>query len=626
MFVLLVAGLLGLVAVPWQSLDVAGQTPRAVPVTSRPVVHYDDALLSKPTYTVRMEVDVKIAMRDGTQLSLDIYRPDAEGRFPAILVRTPYSNGTDAGIDQGKWFAARGYVFITGDVRGKYDSKGDFYPFRHEADDGYDTDDWIGRQPWFNGRLGTMGGSYVGFTQLAQAIRGSKYLVAMAPQVTTSDIYNNWIYNDGALSLAFASSWGSVSIDGQIAQATATAHDFNKVYRHLPLIDAHKVAGHRSIHWRDWLSHPERTSSYWDDVSHENQMTKVTVPLLTIDGWYDIFVRGAIDDDAKIRKGGATDLARTGKRLMIGPWVHGTGRRNNQPAGAAADPNAVDFGPLAEVNNQNITLRWFDYWLKGVENGVRDEPPIKIFVMGENVWRYENEWPLARAQATKYFIASNGRANSLHGDGRLGTAAPSGAPTDSYIYDPLDPVPTLGGTSCCAALTPTGPWDQRAAERRDDVLVFSTEPLSEAVEVTGPVTLVLYAASSARDTDFTAKLVDVTPDGFARNVVDGIVRARYRENKARGPASLITPGQVYEYSIDMWATSNVFLPGHRIRLEISSSNFPRWDRNLNTGEPMFTSVKVEKATQTIHHSAQYQSHVVLPIVPRAARSTQSAAR
>jgi putative CocE/NonD family hydrolase len=187
-------------------------------------------------------------------------------------------------------------------------------------------------------------------------------------------------------------------------------------------------------------------------------------------------------------------------------------------------------------------------------------------------------------------------------------------------------VPTLGGTSCCAALTPTGPWDQRAAERRDDVLVFSTEPLKEAVEVTGPVTMVLYAASSARDTDFTAKLVDVTPDGFARNVVDGIVRARYRENKARGPASLITPGQVYEYRIDMWATSNVFLPGHRIRLEIASSNFPRWDRNLNTGEPMFTSVKVEKATQTIHHSAQYQSHVVLPIVPRAARSTQSAAR
>jgi putative CocE/NonD family hydrolase len=233
---------LGLGVVQWQSVGVDGQAQRAVPVTSRPVVHYDDALLSKPTHNVRMEVDEKVPMRDGTQLSVDIYRPDTEGRFPAILVRTPYSNGTDAGIEQGKWFAARGYVFITGDVRGKYDSKGDFYPFRNEADDGYDTDEWIGRQPWFNGKLGTMGGSYVGFTQLSQAIRGSKYLVAMAPQVTTSDIYNNWIYNDGALSLAFASSWGSVSIDGQIAQATASAHDFNQVYRHLPLIDAHKVA------------------------------------------------------------------------------------------------------------------------------------------------------------------------------------------------------------------------------------------------------------------------------------------------------------------------------------------------------------------------------------------------
>jgi putative CocE/NonD family hydrolase len=617
LYTLAVASLVGLGVVQWQSTQLAGQATR--PAESRPVQHYDEAVLSKPTYEVRTEVDVKIPMRDGALLSADIYRPDAEGRFPAVLVRTPYSNGTDANIATSKWWAQRGYVLIQQDVRGKYDSKGDFYPFKNEPNDGYDMDEWIGKQPWFNGKLGTMGGSYVGFTQWGQAIRGSKYLVAMAPQVTTPDIYGNWLYIDGALNYAFDVSWGSVSIDGQIAQATSGIVDMMKVYRTLPIIDAPKTAGHRAPHYRDWVMHPTRDDPYWNDISFENDHDKVEVPMLTIEGWYDIFVRGAINDDIAIRAKAKTEVARTGKRLMIGPWVHGTGRRNNTPANAASDPNAVDFGPAAETDNQKITLRWFDYWLKGIQNGVREEPPIKIFVMGENVWRHENEWPLTRAQPTKFYISSGGRANTLHGDGVLSTAMPKGADTDTYTYDPDNPVPTLGGNSCCAALTPTGPWDQRAAERRDDVLVFSTPPLKEAVEVTGPVTMKLYAATSARDTDWTAKLVDVRPDGFARNVQEGILRARYRETRGQRPGTLLEPGRVYEYTIDMWAGSNLFLPGHQIRLEISSSNFPRFDRNLNTGENTATGTRMEKARQTIYHNTQYPSHVVLPIVPRGAQ-------
>ena len=620
---LTVVALVALGVVQRQSGPVQGQTSQ--PATLRPVRHFDEAVLSKPTHAVVMDVDVKVPMRDGVMLSTDVYRPDGPGTFPAILVRTPYSNGTDAAIAQSKWFAQRGYVVLQQDVRGKYDSKGDFYPFRHEPNDGFDMDEWIGKQPWFNGKLGTMGGSYVGFTQWGQAIRGSRYLVAMAPQVTTPDIYNNWIYIDGAMSLAFAASWGSVSIDGQVAQATATAHDFTKVYRHLPLIDMPKVAGHRAPHFRDWVSHPTR-DSYWNDVSYENEHDKVTVPMLTIEGWYDIFVRGAIADDIAIRQKAKTEVARTGKRLMIGPWVHGTGRRDNQAPGPNANPEAYDFGPAAEVENQKITLRWFDYWLKGIENGVKDEPPIKIFVMGENVWRYENEWPLRRAQPTKYYISSGGRANTLYGDGVLSTSTPrAGSETDRYTYDPNNPVPTLGGNSCCAALTPTGPWDQRAAERRDDVLVYSTEVLKEAVEVTGPVTMKLYAATSARDTDWTAKLVDVGPDGFARNVQEGIIRARYR-NAIGKPGTLLEPNRVYEYTIDMWAGSNVFLPGHQIRLEISSSNFPRFDRNLNTGEDTATGTRMERAQQTIYHSAQYPSHIILPTVTRESRALSTAVR
>jgi putative CocE/NonD family hydrolase len=587
----------------------------------RELQHYDEARLSRPTYPVRTDSDVRVPMHDGTTVSVDIYRPGTTGQFPAILIRTPYNNNTDVAVAQGKWFASRGYVVVQGDVRGKFDSNGDFYPFKNEPDDGFDTDEWIGRQAWFNGKLGTMGGSYVGFTQWSQAIRGSKYLTAMAPTVTTPDIYGNWFYTNGAFNYAFALSWGAVSIDGRVAQYTP-AYDWNVVYPNLPIADSPAAAGHRAPQYHDWVSHPTR-DAFWSTVSHEDKYQSIAVPIFSVDGWYDIFLRGALQDQVAVQKQGASDMARRGKRIMIGPWVHGTGHRNNIAPGQAADPNATDFGPAAEVDLQKVYLRWFDYWLKGIDNGVAEEPPVKIFVMGENYWRYEHEWPLARTRYTNYYIASGGGANSLLGNGTLSTTSP--APTvadhDTFTYDPANPVPTLGGNVCCAAQVPSGPWDQRAAERRDDVLVFTSEALKEPVEVTGPITMTLYAATTGRDTDWTAKLVDVGPDGFARNVQDGVVRARYREGTGTA-ASLLESGRVYEYTIDMWATSNTFVPGHRIRLELSSSNFPRFDRNLNTGEDPATATRVEPVTQTVYHSARYPSHVVLPIIPRGSQSTQ----
>ena len=597
----------------------ARQAP-AAPASSG-IQHYDDASLSRPMHRVRMENDVRVKMRDGITLSVDVYRPDSPGRFPAILIRTPYNNNTEQAVAQGKWFAERGYVLVQADVRGKFDSLGDFYPFRNEPNDGFDTDEWIGSQPWFNGKLGTLGGSYVGFTQWSQAIRGSRYLTAMAPTVTTPDIYGNWIYTNGALNYAFALSWGAVSIDGRVAQFTQ-AYDWTNVYRHLPIVDAPSAAGHRAPHYRDWVRHASR-DSLWSTLSHEDKYNVIEVPIFTVEGWYDIFLRGALQDHVAVRQKGKTETARTGKRIMIGPWVHSTGRRNNVPAGQAVPPGATDFGPSAEVDLQRVYLRWFDYWLKGMQNGVMQEPPVKIFVMGENYWRHEQEWPLARTQYTKYYLSSAGRANSLDGNGTLSTSLPAAGTSDTntFTYDPANPVPTLGGNVCCAQQVPSGPWDQRAAERRNDVLVFTSEPLSEPLEVTGPITMTLYAATTARDTDWTAKLVDVAPDGFARNVQDGIVRARYREGTNR-PANLLEPGRVYEYTIDMWSTSNTFLLGHRIRLEVSSSNFPRFDRNLNTGDDPATGTRMQTAQQTVYHNAKYPSHVVLPVIPRRTPSTR----
>jgi len=577
-----------------------------------PSAHWDEALLSQPTYAVRMEHNVKVPMRDRVMLSADLYLPDAPGRHPALLWRTPYSNNTQPTVEQSKWFAARGYAVVVQDVRGKYDSDGQFYTFRDEANDGFDTDEWIGRQSWSNGRIGTIGGSYLGYTQIAQAMRRSKYLTAMASSVTTSDIYNNWIYVDGALFYGFAFPWGAISMDGRVGQFTQ-AYDWPAVYPHLPVATADTAASHVNTPYRDWVKHPTR-DAYWKDISFEDQVHTVSVPWLVVDGWYDIFVRGALADHQKVVSRGATPEARSQKRIMIGPWAHGTGVRRLNPA-TPADPG-IDFGPEAEIELRKVYLRWHDRWLKGIDNGVDRDPPVKIFVMGENRWRTEQEWPLARTRYTKYYLQSGGTANSARGDGTLSTALPTGAPTDRFTYDPANPVPSAGGNTCCSSV-PSGPRDQRQVEERDDVLVFTTPALSEPLEATGPISATLHAASSATDTDWTVKLVDVHPDGYAQNIQDGIVRARYRAGVGT-PGSLIEPGRVYAYIIDMWATSHVFLPGHRIRVEVSSSNFPRFDRNLNTGEDPATGTRMIRAEQTIYHSAQYPSHVVLPVIPRVA--------
>jgi len=326
-----------------------------------------------------------------------------------------------------------------------------------------------------------------------------------------------------------------------------------------------------------------------------------------VTSWYDIFLHGGLANFCGLRRHAMTETVRAAQKLLIGPWAHLFPYTSPSSTGTGD----IDFGPAALIDLHETQLRWFDHWLKGIDTGLLDEPPVKIFVMGENRWRDEREWPLARTRYTPYYLHSRGRANSASGDGTLSHELPRDERADQVVYDPDDPVPTHGGNTLIIAM---GVQDQRPVEARDDVLVYTSTMMSDALEVTGPIAVTLYAASSAPDTDFTAKLVDVRPDGYAQNLADGIVRARYRDSRV-APAPL-TPGAVSTFTIDLWATSHVFLPGHRIRVEISSSNFPRFDRNLNTGDDPATGTRRQTARQTIFHDPRYPSHITLPIIPR----------
>jgi putative CocE/NonD family hydrolase len=375
--------------------------------------------------------------------------------------------------------------------------------------------------------------------------------------------------------------------------------DIDKAYKYLPLSTWDEQLGFKVQFLRDWIAHPEY-DSYWARRGIAGKADRINVPNITLSGWYDVFVSQAFEYVKAVRQTSKSDIARKHCHLIVGPWAHGP----NWMAGER------DFGENAEIDVEKLQERWFDHWLKG-EGNIDDLPPYRIFVMGKNEWRDEYEWPLARTQYTPYYFHSLGSANSLKGDGTLSTATPADEPADTFIYDPENPVPTRGG--CILFGDEYGAQDQAETEKRNDVLVFTSKELREALEVTGPVKAVLYAASNAPDTDWTAKLVDVYPDGRALNLCDGIIRARYR-NSSTTP-SLIEPGRIYRYQIDLWVTSNVFLSGHRIRVEISSSNFPRLDRNPNTGHKFGADAELRKATQTIYHDADHPSHIILPVIP-----------
>lgn len=559
---------------------------------------------------VTIEYDVTARMRDGVSLVADVYRPDAPGKYPVLLERTPYDRQAEAALAAS--LAEHEYVVILQDTRGRYGSDGEFYPFRYEGSDGYDTVEWAAALPYSNGRVGMFGGSYVGATQMLAAAETPPHLEAIMPYVTGSEYYDGWTYEGGAFRQWFADSWTTILAEDTLRRkATDDAEAHVKEWAETLPAGAYPVlrvppAEELAPYLRDWLKH-ETNDAYWKPWKVSDRYGAMKVSGLHACGWNDLFLAGSLKNYMGMRDGAGTPGARADQRLVVGPWGHAP----TSPEGKIGD---VVFGKDAVFDQTGVTLAWFDHALKGARNAFASDKPVRIFVMGENVWRDESEFPLARTQYARYFLHAARPANGVAGGGLLSREAPSRERAETYTYDPAHPVPTIGGRLCCGTARPPGPFDQRPNESRSDVLVFSTPPLDRDVEVTGFVKVDLFAASSAVDTDFTAMLVDVDPNGYARLLTDGIVRARYRSSTER--AEPIVPGKVYEYSIDLWATSNLFKAGHQIRVYVSSSNFPRFDRNLNTGEPILGATRSVTARQTIYHDAEHPSSIALPIIPR----------
>ena len=553
------------------------------------------------TYRVDAHIDVDVPMRDGVTLSADIYRPRASGRFPTVLIRTPYGNGEEPVVRNARALANSGYVCVLQDVRGRYDSGGDYYPFTNEPEDGFDTQEWIGRQDWSNGKIGMSGASYPALAQWYSAPLGSDYLTCMVPRVIAADMYDAF-RPGGAFLLNTLITWG-LRTAGHTAQSIDN-DELVDVFHTLPLIDMDRLAGRRLAAWRDWMGHVTY-DSYWHDQNVDGRWDEIAAPAFLMSGWYDLYSKQVFTDFNSMRRHARTSDARKSK-VIVGPWPH--------HLSISTRTGEVDFGAASMVNLNAMETRWFDYWLKGIDNGIVDEPPVRIFVMGTNQWRDEHEWPLERTDWQRWHLHSDGSANTFLGGGALAPDPPGDEPSDHFVYDPRAPVQTIGGPNCCSPhLVPWGPYDQRPAEARHDVLCYSSEPLAADLEVTGPIRVVLYAASDAPDTDWTAKLVDVSPTGYAMNLCDSIVRARFRES--RTDPTLLEPGRVYEYEINLTTTANVFRAAHRLRLEISSSNFPRFDRNLNTGGPLTTETEMRPARQTVLHDRAHPSHIVLPVIP-----------
>jgi uncharacterized protein len=556
---------------------------------------------------VRLLHDQRAPLRDGLSLSADVYRPLAHGPYPTIVQWTPYESSRDRFIDWGVFYAERGYAAVVLDVRGRYESDGDFTAYTRDGEDASDSLDWIVSQEWCNGRIGTWGRSYGAIVQWQLAPHRHPAVACMAPHVIMDDYYADCHYVGGAfqlaLSLGAALIW-STSIGAVTGSSAGRLMLNDRVLRHLPLTEIDEQAIGRHVPcWQEWLAHPI-DDDFWHSIRHRPE--EMTVPVFQQCGWYDAYPGATMRTFDRLE-------GRVPQKVLMGPWSHE--EEFTRVIGGH------DFGPEASRVIREDDLRWYDQWLRDLDTGLLDEPPISLFVMGANRWRHETQWPLPGTELVPWYLRSGGRANTLAGDGVLSLDPPRpGEPPDTYDYDPAHPVPTLGGNNSILTMMQNavepfgpGPVDQRPLERRDDVLCYTSAPLERELEVTGPVEAVLYAASSARDTDFTVRLSDVQPDGRALFLCEGIVRARHRNGLDR--AELLEPGEVAEYRIRMYPTSNLFKRGHRLRVDLSSSSFPRFSRNLNTGEEVGTGTRMEIAHQTVLHTDAYPSHVLLPIVP-----------
>jgi uncharacterized protein len=577
----------------------------------------------------RLMLDRKIPMRDGISLSADIYLPNRRGsgeeRYPVLLLRTIYHCKEPRYVRWAVGFVKRGYAVVLQDCRGRHESDGVWDPYVCEIPDGFDTHEWIGRQQWSNGEIGTFGVSYPGFTQTCAAPGGSKHLRALVPIASQQDNYGHHRC-DGLI--AWANAVFFENMLGRTMQTEALNQiDIRAIWKRLPLASVWDDIGD-CPYFRDVVGH-EAYDDFWSRYSLRQRYAEADVPAYFMTGWYD----SLLNETLKIFRGwktqGRSPDSRRLTRIIIGPWSHQVAPWGRPQPGHDLGPHGefadAQFGARGRMDIIEEHLRWYDARLRGVANGIDEEPPVKLFVMGENAWRHAREWPLAHTRWTELYLRANGG---------LSLRAPEQSePPERFVYDPNDPVPTWGGSY--QMLDMGGPRDRREIEQRGDVLVYTSEPLERDLCVIGPVTALLWASTTAPDTDFTAALVDVHPDGKSIILTDGICRARFRaaaENwrpqdlvQGRAPydalydpafkPSPLTPGTPHEFKIDLWSTANLFKAGHRIRLEISSSNFPRYDRNPNTGGVIGTETTMRTAEQAIYHDPARLSCVVLPVIP-----------
>ena len=559
----------------------------------------------------RLKLNIPVPMRDGVNLSADIWLPPSslgDGPWPVLLLRTIYDNQEARYIEWTREFTARGYAVVMQDCRGRGDSDGDWEPYVCELYDGFDTHEWIGEQDWCDGNVGTFGLSYPGFTQTLPATLRSKYLKAVAPIASQQDNYghhrvNGVIHHN--VSFAF------LNMLGRSMQYESLKHfDQDTFFFALPLETAMEEVSTTHPYFAGVIAH-EQYDDWWSSYSLRDKYDQVEIPSYFITGWFDSLSNENFKLFNGWSKNARTEDARKKTKLLVGPWSHQIAPWGRVPMGENGEYADRTFGKQALSDVIDMHTRWYDQQLKGIDTGIDDDAPIRLFVMGANEWHDEHEWPLARTQWSKYYLHSGGDASDSGGS--LSTEAPVGAESaDHFIYDPANPVPSLG--SQYQTFDFCGPHDRSELQQRDDVLTFTTEPLAEDTEVTGPIRATIWASSDAIDTDFTAALTDLEPDGKAIALCEGIVRARFR-NGTENP-ELMTPGDVYEFEIDMWNTSNMFKKDHSIRIEISSSNFPRYNRNLNSGNPIATDTDINIANQTIYHDAANPSHVTLPVIPR----------
>jgi len=576
----------------------------------------EDPLLSQPEYEIMEDMNINVPMRDGINLSTNIYRPKVGEKLPVILIRTPYKKEMEE--LKARFFARRGYVVAVQDCRGRFNSPGVWEPFVNEPQDGFDAIEWLAKQMWSDGKVGMIGESYNGWVQWWAAREKPPHLVTIIPNVSPPDPFYNIPYEHGVFFLWVSMLWADILDSEATADLSGAVmsrildRKYNKLLRSLPLIELDKkVLGRENPYWRKWIEHPTN-DDYWERANFLDRLRDVRIPVFHQSGWFDGDGIGSKLNYLRMKSYGHPH-----QKLILGPWGH-----TSQAARSRGD---LDFGPHAIVDMQRDYLRWFDYWLKGIDNGIMTEPSVSIFVMGANKWLQDNTYPLSGTQFQKWYLSSNGKANTSKGDGVLSAISPrEDSPEDTYVYDPGDPTPNPDfyeeaeeegkqEKTLEQKKTATQEYHEKTTQSRSDILVYQTKPVEKPLTFAGPISAVLYASTSAKDTDWFMRLVWVTKDGRTYTLVEGKIRARFRESMKK--PVLLTSGKVYEYKLDLWQTGITIPVGDSLRVEISSASFPLFSRNLNTGAHNEKETDFVKAEQRIYHDKNYPSHILLPVIP-----------